>query len=236
MNVRTTIRRWHLWIGWVIGVPMLLWTVSGLVMAWKPIDEVRGADLLREPPALNLTTAPVPPAIDGLNVTKLAIEPRAAGPRWVIETADGTSRWADPASGALLPRLSAADAAREVTSRYTGTARLASVSRTSKAEPPLDLRRPVDAWRVEMSDGTRFYVDQGNGAVVARRTRWWRFYDLMWGLHIMDLQTREDTSNGWLFAFALIAALSTVLALVLLPLSTKRKKRRSAQRGAEQAG
>ena len=38
-----------------------------------------------------------------------------------------------------------------------------------------------------MNDGTHFYVDAGSGEIVARRTRWWRFYDFMWGLHIMDL-------------------------------------------------
>ena len=46
-----------------------------------------------------------------------------------------------------------------------------------------------------MSDGAHFYVDATSGQIVATRTRWWRFYDLMWGLHIMDPQTREDTHN-----------------------------------------
>ena len=62
-----------------------------------------------------------------------------------------------------------------------------------------------------MGDGTHFYVDAGSGEVVARRTRWWRFYDFMWGLHIMDPATREDTHNPWVIGFG-IATLVTTLA------------------------
>ena len=40
-----------------------------------------------------------------------------------------------------MPRLSAADAVREVMARYTGKARVAAVTRTDREHPPLDLRR-----------------------------------------------------------------------------------------------
>ena len=45
--MRSTLRRWHIWLGWLIGVPMLLWTISGVLMVIRPIEEVRGTDLLR---------------------------------------------------------------------------------------------------------------------------------------------------------------------------------------------
>ena len=39
---RARLRRWHVWLGWLIFIPMLLWTVSGVAMVLKPIEEVRG--------------------------------------------------------------------------------------------------------------------------------------------------------------------------------------------------
>ncbi len=54
MAFRATLRRWHMWLGWLVGVPMLFWTVSGLVMVARPIEEVRGTALLREPAPLAL--------------------------------------------------------------------------------------------------------------------------------------------------------------------------------------
>jgi hypothetical protein len=79
-----------------------------------------------------------------------------------------------------------------------------------------------------LSDGTHFYVDAGSGEVVARRTRWWRFYDWMWGLHIMDLEGREYSHNPWVVGFGLAALASTLLALALLPLTLRRRRASSA--------
>jgi hypothetical protein len=115
---------------------------------------------------------------------------------------------------------------REVIARYTGTAKVKSATRTDASNPPIELRRPVAAWQVAMDDGTNFYVDAGSGEIVSRRTSWWRFYDWMWGLHIMDLKTREDAHNPLTIGFAIAALAMALLALVLLPLSTRWPRRR----------
>ena len=226
MKIRGTLRRWHMWLGWLVALPMLFWTLSGLVMVARPIEEVRGSTLLREPGPVSLAAPAVTPRVEGRPVASLTLEPRAAGPRWVIAFADAHgSRLADPRTGQLLPPLGASDVVREVAARYNGTATVEAVSRVDPARPPVDFKRPVAAWQVRMSDGVHFYVDAGSGAVVARRTPYWRFYDFMWGLHIMDLQGRSDTHNPWIVTFALLSLAMVMLALVLLPLATRRGSR-----------
>ena len=227
MNFRAKLRRWHMWLGWLVGVPVLFWTVSGFVMVARPIEEVRGTALLREPAPLVLAAPAVAPILQGLPVSSLTLEPRAAGPRWVIRLAGepARSRLADPATGRLLGQLGAAEAQREVLSRYTGKARVAAVSRVDPAQPPIELRQPIDGWRVAMDDGTHFYVDAGSGAVVARRTRFWRVYDFMWGIHIMDLQGRKQTHNPWVVTFSVLTLVMVLMALVLLPLATRKGSR-----------
>ena len=216
-----------MWLGWLVGLPMLFWTVSGLVMVARPIEEVRGETLLRDPAPISLAAGAVPPRIEGRAVSSLRLEPRAAGPRWVVRF-DGDppqSRLADPSTGVLLAPLGAADAVREVAARYNGDARVESVTRTDPKVKLTELRRPLDGWRVAMDDGTFFYVDRGSGEIVARRTRFWRFYDWMWGLHIMDLQGRSDTHNPWIISFSLLSIVMVLLALILLPLATRRGSR-----------
>jgi hypothetical protein len=107
------------------------------------------------------------------------------------------------------------------------------VQRISADKPPIDFRRPVDAWRVTMSDGTRFYVGAATGEILARRTGWWRIYDFMWGLHIMDLQTREDAHNPLLIGFAIVSLVTTLLAIALLPMSIRRRRKKSGAQPAE---
>ena len=227
MMTRSRLRRWHVWLGWVIALPILFWVISGLIMVSKPIEETRGEHLLAEPRPVRLAAAPVPPRIEGVALTSLTLEPRAAGPRWVVTLPGGKTRLADPATGALLPALSAADAVREVTARYTGEAKVRSATRVDPARPPLEYRRPAAAWQVAMDDDTHFYVDAASGQIVARRTAWWRFYDFMWGLHIMDLETREDMHNPLVIGFAIIALVMSVLAMILLPLTINRRRRKA---------
>lgn len=229
MALRSTLRRWHVWLGWLIGVPMLFWTLSGVIMVIRPIEEVRGTALLRQEAPVAMKSAPVAPQLDGLKVQSLKLASRSSGPRWVITTADGKSRMADPATGGLLPDYGAADAVREVQARYAGKATVASTERVDPANPPSDLRRDMPGWQVTMSDGTHFYVDSGSGEIVARRTTWWRFYDFMWGLHIMDLETREDTHHPFLVGFGIVALIGTLMALVLLPMTGKRKRKGSGK-------
>ena len=44
--------RWHIWLGWATGVPLLLWAASGVVMVAKPIEEVHGDGVVGEQPRL----------------------------------------------------------------------------------------------------------------------------------------------------------------------------------------
>jgi hypothetical protein len=234
MNVRQTLRRWHIWLGWIVAIPFLLWTVSGVVMVLKPIEEVRGEGLLGEPPVLPFGLKPVPPAIGPRKVAALKLEARAEGPRWIVNYADGASRLADVATGRLLPPLTAADAARAVEARYAGTAGIRGVDRIDGANPPIDFRRPIDAWRVSMSDGTRFYVHAATGEIVAKRTGWWRIYDFMFGLHIMDVRTREDSHNPLVVGFGIVSLVTTVLAIVLLPMTLRRRRKKGAAGSREE--
>ena len=228
--VRSRLRRWHVWLGWLVGLPMLFWTVSGLVMVAKPIEEVRGEHLIAESPPINLAGPLVAPQVEGLPVRSITLKPRADGPRWEIDFADGDKRLADPATGRILPPLGAADAARELSARYTGTGKVVEISRVDAKAPPLELRRAMNGWRVRMSDGSHFYVDGGSGEIIAKRTAWWRFYDFMWGLHIMDLQGRENTNNPWVVSFAMLTLLTVLLALVLLPMTISRRRNGNGSR------
>lgn len=230
--MRHQLRRLHIWLGWIIGIPLLIWTVTGAVMVALPIETVRGEHLLADPPPLALAAPPTLPAFDARPVSTVTLEQRAAGPRWIVRFADGRAGRADAATGRFLPDLSAAEAVEEVQARYQGDFALASVERTGADDPPLDLRRPIATWRVQTEDGTRFYVDAATGEISARRTPLWRFFDFMWGLHILDLGTRENVNNWWVRVFAFVGAASVIIGLVLLPLASWRRRRRAARERA----
>jgi hypothetical protein len=74
----------------------------------------------------------------------------------------------------------------------------------------------MPVWQVTLADGTNVYVGIDSGQIEAVRTRWWRFYDFMWGIHIMDLQTREDTHHPILITFAALSTIGAILGCILM--------------------
>ena len=50
----------------------------------------------------------------------------------------------------------------------------------------------------------------------------------MWGLHIMDLESRSDTSHPLLIGFAALAFLMVLLGLIVLPWRYLKRRRRDA--------
>jgi len=210
--------RWHIWLGWLVGVPMVLWTVSGFVMALKPIEEVRGdalrhhAPLLREQgTALSLPRVAAHDVISGMQLVA-----QADGPVWIVETeAGGRYRYA-ARSGDLIPPVIRDEALAIAAATLHHPAGQPRLTFYDAGAAPGDFRGGGPAWQVEYADGTRLYIDNATGEVRAVRTGWWRFYDFMWGLHIMDLQTREDSSHPVLIGFAGLAALGSLLGCALL--------------------
>lgn len=230
---RRMVMRWHVWLGWLVGVPLLLWTASGLFMASWPIDTIRGEHLKAEIPALP-GFAPVPPVLEGRPVQTLTLTQQAGTPVWLIDYADGGKRRADARTGALMPALGAREAEVIARASFAGTQPLTGIRRFAADAAPMDLRRPRPSWQARFGDDTHIYIDAETGAVLATRSALWRVFDVMWGLHIMDLQTREDTSHPILIGFAALAMVSILIGITLLPL--RRAKGRSTPQGFKPSG
>ncbi len=225
-SARAKLRRWHIWLGWLVGIPVLLWVVSGLVMVVRPIEEVRGEHLLREPAPIRLPYAPIPPAVGGVRLKSLELEQRAAGPRWVITLPDGMVRLADP----VQRRAASAAVGRRRGPRSDRPLHRHRQSRRRRAGPTRPSRRSSCAGRSPRgrSRWTTARISTsmpGPAKIVATRTRWWRFYDLMWGIHIMDLKSREDSHNPLVIGFAIASLVMSLLALMLLPMTLNRRRK-----------
>ncbi|MGP1283808.1 MAG: PepSY domain-containing protein [Parasphingopyxis sp.] len=227
--MRLTLTKWHIWLGWLAGVPLLLWTISGLFMVARPIEEVRGTHLRAEAPVIATpANPPVFPRIDSSvrAVRSVELAQRPSGTQWIVRYADGGGRRASIETGAYLaPQLTSDEAAGIAEAAYAGDAPLAQMQRFDADANPMDLRRGRPAWQARFGDSHHVYVDAETGDVLAVRTRFWRAFDFMWGLHIMDLQQREDTSHPILIVSAILALLMTLFGAIILPWRYLKKQR-----------
>lgn len=211
--------KWHIWLGWLVGVPVLMWTVTGLVMVIKPIEEVRGNHLRKEvaetalPRDTNIAVSLPAESTEPVRSVTTLVERGETVTR--ITYMDGTSE-RFRANGAKMAPLSEIEARMIVEEGIVGGDEVVGTTRYAAEDVPFDFRRPIPVWQVALADGTHVYVGTETGAIEAIRTEWWRTFDFMWGLHIMDLETREDTSHPILIVFALLSVLGALLGCVLM--------------------
>lgn len=206
--------RWHIWLGWIAALPILLWLVSGLFMAARPIEEVRGENL-RRPSTPMAAAGLVVPQLAG-PVSRLLLADELGRPVWLVTDAAKRQSRYDARTGAPIGPVSAVEAQRLAAAAFAGSSAMTGVRAFSAEQAPLDLRKPRPSWQASFADGTHVYIDAETGEVLALRTRFWRAYDFMWGLHIMDPRTREDSSNLFLWMFGGFALISSLFGAVLL--------------------
>ena len=222
-------RSLHNWLGIVLAAQISLWFLSGLVMAWLPIDEVRGNHLKIEP-EVSWTQAQVAPssilAKHSPNALlsfshRVLVDPLRAEPVYQVEDGSSVVRYS-ALTGIPYQVIQENDIQTLAIAQYAGTASIRSVlllealpQEVGHLTPPL--------WQVVFNDedNTHLYLSPTTGKVERVRTDTWRLFDFMWMLHIMDYDERSDFNHPLLIAFAASALLFTFTGFILLRSSNK---------------
>lgn len=201
------LRLLHKWFGLIVGLQILLWTVSGLVFAWLDHEDVAAENSLREVPASALDDrAPVtePAALLGsergkglLDATLLPVHDT-----WVYRLRFTgrveLRRAADGSPFAVTEPL----ARKLALARYAGSGALVSIA--LRQPPVLEARGAGAVWEAAFDDcdRTRLYFSGEDGRFVAARNDAWRLFDFFWMLHTMDYRGRDDFNNPLVILFA----------------------------------
>ncbi len=220
MNVKALVQRIHLWSGLILGVQVLLWMASGVVMSWFPIELVRGETSAFSAPdtPLDAQTYASPGGIIAQAEGPVSLELRRFLGRPVYLTrGPGAAGLYDASTGEKLTPLKEDMARRVAAQDYVGDGEI--VRAAMMTYPPKEYRGERPVWRIDYNDRfhTRLYISPTTGEVRARRNDIWRLYDFFWMLHIMDYKEREDFNNPLLIAASaagLVFAMSGIIIVV----------------------
>lgn len=212
----------HKWLALLVGIQIVFWVVSGFFFTLFPIEQIRSEHLVRPPEtarAIDMATvgnlAQIHDA-QGHTPIKVTLEQRTDGPVAVAEFADGDPVLFDASTLRPLSPLDQ-DAAERIARRHvtlTGEPTSATLVSTESAE----YHGPLPAWRVQFAEsGLSVYVAANTGAVTARRSDLWRFYDALWALHIMDWRDHENFNHPLIIVVTAITLLSVIAGIVLIP-------------------
>lgn len=220
----------HKWLALLVGVQLAIWTCSGFYMVAVDLDFIHGDSLvrnLRVPLSSTLPSIPIATITARYpEATRISLRslPDSPAPLYAIETKEHTVLL-DGATGERLSPLPVHRIRSLARAYYAGRGALTAVH-LIEHQPPLEVReRSLPLWRVDFDDSlkTTLYIRSDTGALSTRRHRFWRWFDFLWSLHIMDYRTREDMNNPLLRGVTLFAATTAVSGLWLLYFSFRHK-------------
>lgn len=187
-------RRIHKWVGLILGLQFLLWTLSGSVMALLDKDKVGGhsADTAHAHPLPEEEFSDLAPLSRGGAVTGVVLRDLGARPVYEIRTRNGV-QLVDAKSGSDI----AVDA--ELASNVASMMNAAPVRAISVlAKPNLEARDHAGPmWRIDFADAenSSAYVSLDTARFLVMRGDTWRTWDFFWMLHNMDYVNRKSFNH-----------------------------------------
>ncbi len=235
------IRRAHRYLGVLLGIQFLLWTIGGLYFSWSNMDEIHGDFQKKAPPQYRADLAFVSPsmALKNLKTTleidsilNIVLIDILGKPTYRMEFLHGGHhkmyQLADAQTGALRPPLSIEEATALAKQQFNGEPTVKSVEEIKDVNGHHEYREnplPALAVTFEHPTSTTVYVATELGIVAKYRNTKWRIFDFLWMLHTMDYQSRDNIGNWLLRAFSIFGLVTIASGFTLFFVSSKRFKK-----------
>ena len=236
-------RQAHRYLGVLIGIQFVLWTVGGLYFSWTDLDEVHGDHLRSAPsfldgdidlasPAAAIAAIREQSAVD--SIASIVLLDVLDAPVYRIQyfSRDAgevlrRTQLADASTASLRPELSREEAVRMAERIFVGRAPTASIERLTEGNVGTHheyREQPLPAWAVRFGhpENATVYVSAEMGVVQSVRNDRWRVFDFLWMLHTMDYRGRDDINNVVLRIFSILGLVTITSGFVLFALTSRR--------------
>lgn len=232
------IRRTHRYLGLILGIQFLFWTIGGLYFSWTNLDEVHG-DLQHKHPAhlaanFNLVSPGIalqtlPEKADSFHAIQLISILNK--PFYSIQYFSGKNFkkiLADATTGQVRQPVLKEEAIQIAAESFNGDPKIEKVEYITSTNGHHEYReKPLPAWAVTFNHptNTTVYVSSEFGKVESFRNNKWRIFDFLWMMHTMDYKQRDNLNNWLLRAFSVFGLLTIFSGFLLFWVSSKRLKR-----------
>ena len=211
--MRNIVRNTHKYLSFFISLQLFLWTISGIYFAFNKIELVRGEQYR--------LTESFPVNFNEINFSRSDVHQIKAIKRldeiiFVVTGSKGIEYL--NALGTPVNKLNKNEVFEIVSSSSTlEPIDLEEISESSKGS---EFRgRDLPLYKVtSLNDKDKkinLYLNIFSGEITAVRSLQWRIWDLMWGFHIMDWQTRDKINNIFLKIFSILALVSSISGILL---------------------
>lgn len=243
MTMKKSMYLAHRWVGLVVGLQLLAWSVGGFVFSILDIESVRGSlDAARVSGApIAIEDVAITPAQaietaadagwDVHDISSVELRRRMDVPIYVVSCGSTEQKIVvDARTGGLAQPITKIDAKRVALEDFRDEADVLTVELLD-GEPPIEFRgglMPVYRVTLDHLKQPHLYISPMTGEVLKRRNKLWRIFDFFWMLHVMDYRGRDNFNHWLLTGASALAILTSVSGLVLW--SYRLPRRRSLSR------
>jgi len=227
------IRKWHRYLGLILGIQFLLWTLGGIYFSWTSIDEIRGDNLKKQkkPIALRTFVSPsqfLPQLLHSKDsLLSLRLSTVINTPFYELsyrKNGVSTSLLVNAINGKPRPLIQLDEAKQIAKNALTLEAPIISTDYFTQLGEHYEYRgRPLPAYAIEFGSPahTTVYVSQDLAKVQTFRNTQWRIFDYLWMLHTMDYNGRDNFNNWLLRIFSVFGLLTILSGFVLYAITSK---------------
>ena len=211
--MKNIVRNTHKYLSFFISLQLFLWTISGIYFAFNKIELVRGEQYrLTESFPVNFNEV----KFSRSDVQQVKAINRLGEIIFVVSGSKSTE-YLD-SFGAPVNKLNKSEVFEIVSSSSTlKPIDLEEITESSKGSEFRGRNLPL--YKVtSLNDKDKkinLYLNVFSGEITAVRSLQWRIWDLMWGFHIMDWQTRDKINNIFLQIFSILALVSSISGIML---------------------
>ncbi len=223
----TKIRKTHRYLGLLLGLQFLMWTISGLYFSWTNIDEIHGDQFKN--------TEHVMPAFESLISPS---EINMKHPVSMIELRDFDGHpyyWinnhmlVDARTGQTKDGVTEGEALYVARQHLIAGLKVASIELITSTDAHHEYREkllPAYVISYDHDEALTADVSQGDGTCQTVRHRSWRWFDFLWMTHTMDYETRDNFNTTVLRAFSLFGLITVMSGFTLWFISSPTIRKR----------
>ena len=211
--MKNIVRNTHKYLSFFISLQLLLWTVSGIYFAFNKIELVRGEQYrLTESFPINFDEV----KFSRSDVQQVKAINRLGETIFVVSGGKGIE-YLD-SFGTPVNKLNKSEVFEIVS--LSSTLKPIDLEEITESSKGSEFRgRDLPLYKVtSLNDKDKkinLYLNVFSGEITAVRSLQWRIWDLMWGFHIMDWQTRDKINNIFLQIFSILALVSSISGILL---------------------
>lgn len=219
-------RTWHRWLSLIFGVQLVIWSISGAYMVFFELSFIHGDHLVNTNQQLLPNSAQIRSVQDVVQAfpraREVTLQTTFVDSKWIATYkvfAHRETFLVDAQS--LQPVVFTETDIVAIAKRLYAPSDAAPASRATLLEhhAPAEISPSLlPIWQVNFDDfgSSSFYVSPTTGELVTKRHTFWRGFDFVWMLHIMDYETREDITNWLLRSFILGTGVLSITGIMLL--------------------